>query len=252
MILQYASDLHLEFPENETFLRNNPIQPRGDVLLLAGDIVPFTVMDRYRDFFDYLSDNFKQVYWVPGNHEYYHSDISDKPFQLNEAIRKNVHLINNQTIEVENQRIVFSTLWTAISPENQAEIFLRINDFRLIRFDETRFTIANYNELHKESIRFLETELTVKTTKKTIVVTHHVPTMEYYPAHYVGDILNEAFAAELKKLIEQTQPDCWIYGHSHCNTPAFRIKNTQLLTNQLGYVRYGENKTYTDAACIVL
>ncbi|ETZ24319.1 hypothetical protein [Pedobacter sp. V48] len=64
--------------------------------------------------------------------------------------------------------------------------------------------------------------------------------MRNYPPEYLGTLLNEAFATDLDGLIEQLSPDYWIYGHHHRNIEGFKIVNTNMLTNQLGYVHHGE------------
>ena len=241
MKIQYASDLHLEFPENKAFLKANPIQVVGDVLLLAGDIVPFVVMDKHNDFFNFLSDNFAATYWIPGNHEYYRFDVATKSGLLNEKIRSNVFLVNNISIVLEEVTFLFSTLWSKINPPYEYQIERSLSDFHVIKYGSYRFSTQRFNQLHTESLNFLKQELENKQTDKNVVVTHHVPTFMNYPPKYKGDILNEAFAVELFDLIEITSPDYWIYGHTHENTPDFEIGKTRLLTNQLGYVMSGEN-----------
>ncbi len=251
MTIQYASDLHLEFRENKEFLKTNPLIPAGDVLVLAGDIVPFAEINKHKDFFSFVSDNFAATYWIPGNHEYYGFDLATKCGVLNEKIRSNVFLVNNTSVIGENIKMIFSTLWSKISPAYEWQIERSVNDFHVIKNGKYRFTVERYNELHAESLAFLENELTSETGLKKVVATHHVPTRMNYPAQYKGSVLNEAFAVELFELIEKTTPDVWIYGHSHSNTPDFEIGKTRLLTNQLGYVSLGEcqqfdtNKTIT-------
>ena len=97
MKIQYCSDLHLEFAQNEKFLADHPIQAVGDILVLAGDIIYWEPENFKHRFFDYVSDHFKAVYYIPGNHEFYSGkevQILDRP--VFEPLRENVFLVNNK------------------------------------------------------------------------------------------------------------------------------------------------------------
>lgn len=241
MTIQYASDLHLEFPENKNYLEKYPLQPTADILILAGDIVPFGLVDKHDAFFDYLSTNWKHVYWIPGNHEYYRWDIAMFDKIRSEPIRDNITLLNNKMLTLDGVRIIFSTLWSDISPSHKWEIQSRLYDFRIIKDHSQSFSVERYNALHQESVNFIRAMFKMPYEGKTVVVTHHIPTFLQYPEKHKGDALNEAFATELDDLIEKYQPDAWIFGHHHVNVPEFNIGKTRMLTNQLGYVGYGES-----------
>ncbi len=238
MKIQYCSDLHLEFRENKEFLRSNPLQPKGDILLLAGDIVPFAIMHKHADFFDHIADHFETTYWIPGNHEYYHSNIADRSSQLNEKIRNNVFLVNNLAVKLPEVKLIFSTLWSKISPVNQWAIQQGISDFQVIRHNGNPFTPFHFNQLHEECLQFLQKEVN---QENSIIITHHVPTFLNYPDKYKGDSLNEAFAVELHDFIEPSGIEYWLFGHHHQNIPDFSLGTTKMITNQLGYVKYKED-----------
>jgi len=245
MKIQYCSDLHLEFPKNKLFLKQNPLKVEGDILILAGDILLFKDINEYKYFFDFLSESFKYTYWVPGNHEYYYSDISERSNSFSEQIRDNVFLVNNVSVIHDDTKFIFSTLWSKISLQNEWQIQKGLTDFRVIKKDSSIFTPYDYNVLHQNSIDFIEKELLSQNKQdKTVVVTHHVPTYMNYPEQYKGSALNEAFATELFDLIERSNINYWIFGHSHENISDFNIGKTKLLTNQMGYVNYGENKNF--------
>lgn len=250
MTLQYCSDLHLEFEDNRSYLKENPIIPKADVILLAGDIMPFSVMDRHQDLFDRLSDSFEMTYWLPGNHEYYHSDLAGRFDPLNEKIRSNVLLVNNQSVIHGNIKLILSTLWSSISPENGQDIARRMNDFKLIRNKGKLLTPAEATQLHEKCKAFVASAHAEIETERTVVVTHHLPTFVNYPARHKGDILNEAFATELYDFIEPSGIDYWVFGHNHHNTHEFNIGKTKLVTNQLGYVQRNEHLEFrTD--CVI-
>jgi len=252
MTIQYCSDLHLEFPENKRFLEGNPLVPTGEILLLAGDILPIALHKKQTDFIDFVADHFEAVYWVPGNHEYYQYDLGKQDNPLLEKLRNNVWLVNNQCITYKNVNLICSTLWSNINPLNSWDLDRSISDFYAIRWNGKKFTTQEFNQLHLTAKTFVANALTEHKEQTNIVVTHHVPTLCNYPRQYLNSPLNEAFAVELHDFIYDSSAAYWIYGHHHNNTPAFTIGYTSMLTNQLGYVQQNEQAGFLNNACITL
>lgn len=244
MKIQYASDLHLEMPKNNEYLKAHPLLPSGDLLILAGDVVPFSLMDKHNDFFSYISDNFRETFWIPGNHEYYRSEITERKGTVHEKIRLNIHLVNNMTHFSNNIRMIFTTLWSHIQPGYQWEIEKSVEDFQNIRFEGNRLTYEHFNELHEECLHFLQAELNEKNYAKTIVITHHAPTLQHYPSDTLPMTVSGAYATELSGLIAKSNADCWIYGHLHHNVPDYYIGKTKMLTNSMGFVEFAEHTTF--------
>ncbi len=250
MKIQYCSDLHLEFKDNYAFLKKYPVDPKGDILILAGDVVPFAKIDQQQDFFNFVSDHFATTYWVPGNHEYYHGDLAEKSGSFIENVRSNVFLLNNQAVQHKGVKLIFSTLWASIGPANKELIQQFMHDYHVISFKGGPYTTEHTNQLHHHCMDFIKSALLVDKGVKTFVVSHHIPTQQHYPPQYKDSPLNEGFATRLDNFIEEAGPDYWLYGHHHYNAPMFKIGNTTLLTNQLGYVKLGEHAGYQHAAVL--
>ena len=70
--IQYASDLHLEFMENTLYLEAHPLHHVADILVLVGD-TGYLGDEGFvkHPFWDWASENFKEVIVIPGNHEFY-------------------------------------------------------------------------------------------------------------------------------------------------------------------------------------
>lgn len=249
MTIQYASDLHLEMKENCTFLFRNPLVPSSKILILAGDILYLKNSHYTLSFLDDWSSQFEQVYIVPGNHEYYCGTFyMEQSFpSLEISLRPNVHVINNKEIRKDNIRILFTTLYTRLDLIHEKTISRSLGDFRYAKYDslmDTRLSTSEYNKCHFKSLSWLESTLEEPFDGKTIVVTHHVPypseLLKGYPYPHDG-LLNSAFHVDLRLLIEKYSIEYWISGHTHFNHDPLRINETTFLTNQLGYVSFGEN-----------
>jgi Icc-related predicted phosphoesterase len=237
--VQYCSDLHLEFEENSQHLIANPINVCGDVLVLAGDIVPLHDEFLSNSFFSYISKSYKQIFWVPGNHEYYYSDITEFDFSSGLKLLGNISIVNNTEIEYMGIRFIFTTLWSKIGKLNEKYIEQSVSDFECITRNKKKFTASDFNNLHHGSLNFLKQAMAHK-SDKTVVVTHHLPSPLCNKDVHKKSNINEAFCVDLTDFIEDSNVAFWVYGHSHHNQKPVYIGNTIMLTNQLGYIQLNE------------
>ena len=253
MIIQFASDLHLEFADNWRYLREHPLEKAGDILVLAGDI-GYLGDDNYSShpFWDIVANQYEQVLVVPGNHEFYkYYDISTLTDGELLQIRPNVRVYNNAVVTVGDVDMILSTLWAHIPLQDAFATEQGVTDFRRIMYKDETLTFEQFNEEHVRCMEFLRRACATSSAAKRVIVTHHVPSFQLSSQDFKGSRINGAFVADEDDFIENCGADYWIYGHSHRNIDA-GIGTTQCVSNQLGYVFSGEHRTFNPSRHIVL
>lgn len=245
MKIQYASDLHLEFSTNSNYLKSNPLNPAGDILILAGDI-GYLNDDNFskHPFWDWISENYQQVIVAVGNHELYkYYDLAKIPQGLVCSIRDNVKCYYNEVVRIENVDFIVSTLWAKIPFEEAYLTEHGVNDFHRILYNGTILKWDNFNQEHERCFNFIQNEVAKSTADHIVVVTHHVPSFQLISPDFAGSKINGAFSVELGSFIENSPVEYWIYGHSHRNIDKV-IGQTKCVSNQLGYVFHNEHHTF--------
>jgi len=235
MKLHVLSDLHTEFADF------SPPETDADVVILAGDIgvglggIEWAVR-RFPK---------APLIYVPGNHEFYDHDIG-LTGELKAAAPANIHVLNNDTLQLDGIRYIGSTLWTDFKLHGEGEArFTRqlakelIEDFASIKNGKRRFTPEDSVELHEASKVWLVGELEREFDGPTVVVTHHLPAATSVAKRYANDPLNPVFASRLENVIERYRPELWIHGHTHVPCD-YELFDTRIVCNPRGYP--GENR----------
>lgn len=204
MKIQYASDLHLEFAENWRYLREHPLKVTGDILILAGDI-GYLGDDNYtkHPFWDWASENYKQVICCMGNHEFYkYYDIATLQDRFCLGIRHNIHCYYNAVVCVENIDFIVSTLWAEIPLRESYYTEQVISDFRRILYNGEFLTFMDFNREHKRCLSFIQQAVEDSKAKYKVVVTHHVPSFKMQCPKFKNSLANGAFTVELEDYIK--------------------------------------------------
>lgn len=239
MRLQVMSDLHIKhwgaaFGVNywsKSFPQET--QTDAEVLVLAGDIVDLGPRDwrwsmaRLQEFVA----RYKQVVYVPGNHEFYATSIAAVDL-VKVAQDTGVSVLQPGTeVVIGRQRFLGGVMFQPKPIEGlddlpNGEMPNPISDHWCISDFDTE---APYQYQALRS--FLEDRL----TEEHIVVTHHAPSNGSLAAQWVGDPCNWWFIThQMESLIDQFQPKLWVHGHVHSPWDYQRGK-TRIIANPKGY-----------------
>jgi len=225
--VQLLSDLHFEYDDDggEAFARS--VEVAGDVLVLAGDILPLLEPERVRVALGWFCARFAQVVFVAGNHEYYRTSPAegDAVLAAAAAALPNLHVLNPGVAEIGGARFVGATMWFRPT-EDEPKYRGFLTDFALIRG-----FVPWVHDTHAAQLAFLQA--TVR--EGDVVVTHHLPHANSTPAMFASSPLNRFFVAgDAPALLERAGARLWLHGHAHAPRD-YVIARTRVVCNPRGY-----------------
>lgn len=237
MKIQILSDLHLEISEMDT------PKADADVVVLAGDIASGTT----GIYWARAAWPATEIIYVAGNHEFYGKERNTTIQELRRAAEEtDVRFLDNDEVVINGVRFLGATLWTdfllfGLTRQTRAMELasVSLNDFRMIREVDDKFTPPKSVSLFNDSARWLKLKLSDPFDGKTIVVTHHLPSAESVAERYKKDLLSTCFASNADHLLGSSE--VWIHGHTH-DSSDYIANGTRVICNPRGYVLRGREE----------
>jgi predicted phosphodiesterase len=257
--LWILSDLHHEMSPD---VLDDLVMPDGaDLLIIAGDYHRANCAVRHAR---------KQFPDIPtamvlGNNEHYKSGMSvakgieqmrtdaGKDRQAHDRI---TYVLENETVQLElndeRLRLVGATLWTDFGllhnfAGHSSYAASAMNDFVYIQGNaENGLALRPIETVgwHKESRKYIEQELRKPFHGKSIVVTHHLPSMRSVAPRYKADALTPAFASACDDLLD-LGADLWVHGHTH-DSADYMAGRTRVICNPRGYSDWSGRGTFPE------
>lgn len=248
MKLQYVSDIHLEWDQDIVI----PNYDGSDALILAGDICVAEYFGRseaspyhakakkFLEFFKSCSENFKDVIYIMGNHESYKGYIDKTVSILRENLKPfpNIHILDNEFIEINDIRFVGTTLWTNLNagcPITESSLRGAMNDYKVIQWSHNyrKLTPMDTFKMHTEALDFIDKSIDHECV---VVVGHHAPSTKSIHPKYASDrYINGGYSSSLENFIAyRPQIKAWFHGHTH-DSFTYRICDTLIACNPKGY-----------------
>lgn len=228
------SDIHVDYKENKRWLFSLSKQDyKKDILILAGDLTDD--LNLLEDCFRSLAEKFKQVLYVPGNHELW---VKRNPgltsMEKVKLISELAHQCKVSMDEVHwgSLSIVPLLSWYDFSFGEPIEK-LRESwvDFRACQWPEGMQELELTQYFLNQN-----TQLEVKNTT-VISFSHFMPRIDLMPSyipesfHYLYPVMGSNL---LEAQIRQLNPQIHVYGHSHVNR-RITLGGIEYINNAFGY-----------------
>ena len=231
MRIHVLSDLHNEFRELAGY------GAEADVTVLAGDI------DSGDRGFTWARSAFAErpVIYVAGNHEYYGHAIPGLTKKLlGKKEPGSICFLECSEATIQGIRFLGCTLWSdfEISGDRAGSMQAsqdRMNDYQKIRVSPgyRRLRPKDTALRNTASRKWLSAQVG-KDPARTVVVTHHAPSVRSLNPEFSVDPVSGAYASDLEALITESGPALWIHGHTHFCVD-YTIGKTRVISNQRGY-----------------
>jgi len=243
MKIKLLSDLHIEGFANPNIYKN---EQDADVLVLAGDI-NVTAKRVWADLKKF-ADNYDQVVYVPGNHEWYHNSYEEFHDMMSAYVanQARIHYLCNSTVELDSVTFIGTPLWTNFrgNPVYANEVKGLIRDFRW--YDPL---LCMKRGIQAQDWLKFQYENTPGTK---VVVTHWLPAIECIDPRFATEVtLNRYFANDMDDWIRELEDvPLWFFGHTHSSVDV-TLGSTRLLANPAGYrhrAGYYENPRFQEEA----
>ena len=255
MRFQLVSDIHLERYDELPDLKNF-LEVSAPNLVLAGDIC-FILHKNYIPFFEKIAKLYDNIFYVFGNHEYYvnwdNGGIEGHTFDTIHELAiqklkhlKNVFIMNNRSIVIDDLAIIGTPLWCNFSFDDYRKKHVKYinNDLFLLYKNKICPKDSVIRSIHKFQKKWLEYEINkFKHKKMILVITHYLPSIKCIPDKYKNDEDNDQFYSNLEHLVEKV--NLWVCGHTHVPIVA-HVNKTPIIINPKG--NPGENPIY-DTKC---
>ena len=137
----------------------------------------------------------------------------------------NLHILNCNSILINNLCIAGCTLWT--KPECKIPKFI-------VKIPE--FNNTNYFNQHKTHLKYISKIMKYCKDKdhELLMVTHHPPTYDVLKDTKKRKKFVSLYSTNLDYLLDKKFVRNWICGHTHHNFDFYSKKGCRILSNQMG------------------